>query len=466
MSQPAVTVYVPCNAYGRYLGETLESVFRQSRDDWELIIFDDGSADETAAVAESYRARAPEKVRVVRNDAPRGLHYNANRAIEMARGRYVMRVDSDDWLDDAALLVLAGHLDRHEDIALVYPNYFYVDADGRYLGTEFRKRAGSEDALLDLPAHGACTMVRKRVLKAIGGYDEAHRAQDGYELWLKVVHRYQVASVSTPLFFYRQHEASLSRDDDRILNARARIKQSLAERAASGPLAPRVLAVVPVKNTYQHLEDIALRQIAGKPLIDWTLDAALNGGCTQVVVTTDDDRVVAHSRTRGTLAFRRANALSEPDRRLAEVVLDAVEWVEREHDFHADAVVTLSAHTPLRTATDVERALQTLTLFGADSVISVYEDYDLHFLHGRTGLAPLNPGMIKRLRLEREALYVFNGAISASWRDTLRADTLFGARVAHLTMPRDASLQVKSAHDLWLAEQLLLRSRDTTGDRT
>jgi glycosyltransferase involved in cell wall biosynthesis/CMP-N-acetylneuraminic acid synthetase len=459
-SPPAITIYVPCNAYGRYLPEALDSVFRQSRTDWELIVFDDGSTDETAAVAERYRTLAPDRVRVVRNDRSRGLHYNANRAIEMARGKYVMRLDADDWLDDAALLVLAGQLDARDEVGLVYPNYFYVDAEGRYLGTEFRKRAGSEDALLDLPAHGACTMVRRRVLKAIGGYDESHSAQDGYELWLKVVHRYGVASVSTPLFFYRQHEASLSRDDDRILNARGRIKARLAERASAGPLQPRVLAVVPVKNTYRHLSDLAFRSIGGKPLLDWTLDAAVGAGCAQVVVTTDDERVVRHALQRGLLAFRRDASLSEPDRRLSEVVLNAVEHVEREHDVHADAVLTLSAHAPLRDSADITRAVQTLTLFDADTVISVYEDYDLHFLHGQHGLAPMNPGMIKRLRLEREALYVFNGAISVSWRESMTRDALFGRRVSHVTMPRDTSLQIKSEHDIWLAEQLLLRGRD------
>ncbi len=457
MSSPEITVYVPSQAYGAFLADALASVFRQSRRDWELIVFDDGSTDETANVAETFRQRDPERVRVVRNDTPRGLQYCANRAIEMARGKYVMRLDADDWLDDSALLVLAQVLDTRDDVGLVYPNYIYVDAAGRYLGTEFRKRAETEDALLDLAAHGACTMVRKRVLKSIGGYDESHRAQDGYELWLKVLHRYGVANVSTPLFYYRQHDASLSRDDRRILNARGKIKEKLADHLGAGPLRPDVLAVLPVKNTYRHMRDVALRPVAGKPLLDWTLDAALEAGCKDIIVTTDDERVVAHAQARGAIGLLRDSTLSEPDRRLAEVVLDAVERVERERGFRPDAVATLSVHSPLRTADDLRRALQTLCLFDADTVISVYEDFDLHFVHGKTGLAPLNPGMEKRLRLEREALYVFNGALVISWRETMNANGLFGSRVAHVTMARDDSLQTKSDYEIWLAEQQLLR---------
>ena len=87
---------------------------------------------------------------------------------------------------------------------------------------ENRRKVGADARLLDLPAHGACTMVRKRVLKAVGGYSETADAQDGYELWLKVLQRYhaQVANVATPLFYYRQHGSSLSTDRDRILAAR------------------------------------------------------------------------------------------------------------------------------------------------------------------------------------------------------------------------------------------------------
>lgn len=454
MGQPSITVYLPSHNYGRFLRTSIESVIRQSRDDWELIIIDDGSTDDTWAIAEEFRQANP-KVHTIRNDAPRGLHYNANRALELARGRYIMRLDADDWLDDSALLVLAGYLDRHPDCALVYPNYFYVDAEGHYLGTEFRKRAGSEDRLLDLPAHGACTMVRKRALKQVGGYDETNNAQDGYELWLKLMRRHPIGNVSTPLFFYRQHENSLSRDEARILGARAAIKSKLVASAASGPVKPRVLGVIPAKNTYAHLPNIVLTDVGGRPLVDWTIDAAFGGGCDSVVVTTDDPLVAEHARARGALSYVRAPAFSEPDRRLSEVVFDAVTHAEQSNDCHPDVVVTLSAHAPLRTSEYVARSLNTLSLFDADTVVSVYEDYDLHFGHGQNGLEPINTGMIKRLRLEREALFVYNGAIAASWRESLVRDNLFGGRVSHTVMPRDLSLQIRTPRDVWLADIML-----------
>ena len=454
---PKVTVYVPCHDYGRFLAQAVDSVLRQSYEDWELIIVDDGSTDETASVADGYRARLGDRIRVLRHAPARGLRACANLALDAARGEYVMRLDADDFLDDSALLVLVDHLDRHPDVGLVYPNYTYVDEQGAILGVERRKRIGEEVVLLDLPAHGAGTMVRKRVLKSVGGYSEAYDAQDGLELWLKVVRRYGVANVSTPLFFYRQHETSLSRDADRMLAARQQITRALAARH-DGPVTPRIGVIIPARNTRGPLQGIVLAPFAGRPLIEYTVEAARQAGPWDTVfVTTDDAEVVEHCRGMGVGAGLRPPELSEPRARLSEVTYEAVTRLESQASTYVDVVVVLSVHSPLRRAAHIRKAVDTLLLHDVDSVVSVYEDYDLHFLHGRDGLEPLNKGMLQRLRLEREALYVDNGAIRVLWRDVLTAADLYGRRVGHVVMPWRESFQIKSPFDAWLIESIITR---------
>ena len=455
MERPLVTVYIPCHNYGEYLQEAIDSVFAQSCRDWELIIIDDGSTDETPKICTRARQADPDRVRLVHNERAQGLQANANQVLEMARGKYIMRLDADDWLDESALLVMSHCLEARDEVALVYPNFVYVDAVGRRLGVENRKKIGDEARLLDLPAHGACTMVRRRVLKALGGYDEEHDAQDGYELWLKVSRSYEVHNIATPLFYYRQHSNSLSRDEDRLLKARRNIKRRMVQRF-EGSVQPRVLGLVPAKNTYKSLPDIALGEVGGRPLIDHTLEAAR--ACDRfdaVWVTTDCERVVDHCESRDVRAMLRPAALSHVDRQLSEVVYDAVQRLEADHDLHPDIVVVLSVHSPLRSAEDIVKAVDSLILYDADSVISVYEDYDLHFTHGSDGLEPLNPAMINRLRLERESLYVFNGAITAMWRDGITRDDYYGERISHVVMPRQESFQLKSDFDRWLLDSLL-----------
>ena len=459
-SRPKVTVYIACHDYGRFLSQALESVAAQTFRDWELVVIDDASADETRVIAEAFAGRFPDRVRVLRHEQPLGLRSCANAALEAAHGDYIVRLDADDFLDENALLVLAHFLDEHPDIGLVFPNYTYVDEHGTILGTEYRKKIGTEAKLLDLPVHGACTMVRKRVLKSIGGYDERFDAQDGHELWLKVLHRYGAGNVSTPLFYYRQHGSSISSDSGRMLAARQGIKRGLAVRQGGG-VAPRIVAVVPAKNTYREIPDIVLSDFVGRPLIDYTLESARNAGVFEkIIVTTDDPRVGEYcDRSPDIRSIVRPVNLSLPQVRLSQVLHDAVTRLEHEQAVSMDIVVLLNVHCPLRRAEHIREAVDTLLLHNADNVISVYEDYDLHFAHGAHGLEPLNKGMLQRLRLEREALFVDNGAINVMWRDVVTEENLYGRNIGHIVMPVEESLQMKDAFNAWVVEQVILRER-------
>lgn len=455
-SSPRVTVYIPCHHYGRFLKQAIESVLNQSFTDWELIVVDDGSEDETAEVAARFQKEQPERIRVLRHAPVRGLQYCANVALTAARGEYLMRLDADDFLDENALLVLATTLSQHPEVALVYPNFIYVDEQGNYLGVEHRKRIGDEAKLLDLPAHGAGTLARRCVLQELGGYDQRYRSQDGYELWLKVIQRYPVANVRTPLFFYRQHPASQSRNEERLLETRRRIKRDVVNQrhAASGL---RSVAIVSAKNTYESFLNVALTELAGVPLIDYTLQAAKAvGSFESILVTTDDPKVIEHCRRcPGIEARLRPRELSRDRVLESEVAEDAVRWLEEGQKIRPDIVVLLSIHSPLRGAEHIREAIDTLILYETDSIVSVYEDYELHYLHGADGLIPLNPAMHRQIRLEREALYVNNGAIRACWRDRLTAEEILGDKVGHIVMPRHLSHQIKTPQDLRMIEQLL-----------
>lgn len=453
--RPRVTVYVPSQAYGRFLSEALESVARQSMGQWELLVLDDGSEDETAAVAEAFRLRYPDQVRVFRHDSPRGLRACANTALEQARGEFVLRLDADDWLDESALLVLVDFLDRHPEVGLVFPNWTYVDEQGRVLGVERRLPVGRGAGRFDVPAHGACSLVRTRLLKAIGGYDLDLPTQDGHELWLRALVRHGVASLETPLFFYRQHGASLSRDEARLLATRREIKHRAAT-AGRGPVAPRVAAVVPVKNAYVHAPNLALDPIGGRPLLDYTLDAVVgNPLFGAALVTSDDEAVLRHCAAReGLRLHRRASKLSDPAVRLEEVVTDAVAELVRT-GFDPDIVVVLSAHTPLRRPEQIKEAVDTLLLYPLDEVVSTWEVRDLYFRHGAGGMEPVNAGALTDVRLEREALYGSNGSIHAFWRDVLETGSLLRGRIGHIVMTREESLVAKKPDERRLLDLLL-----------
>jgi len=460
--KPKVTVYIPCHNYGRFLPQSIESVLAQSSADWELIIIDDGSSDDTESVANQYASQRSDKIRVFRHSRAEGLRACANLALKAAHGDYIMRLDADDFLDESALLVLGDYLDRHPEVALVYPNYVYVDEDGMLLGLESRKKIGTEAKLLDLPAHGAGTMIRRRVLKSIGGYDERYNAQDGHELWLKILHRYQIANVSTPLFFYRQHKRAASCDEERLLSARKGIKQGLTEK--NGKVRPRVVAIVPARNITATIPNIVLEKFAGRPLIDYTIEAArASRRFEKIFVTTDDARVFEYcSGHQDILVSMRPMDLSLPETQISQVLYEAVGSLEKKHEIYPDILVLLNVHCPLRRAEHIGEAIDTLELYNVDNVISVHHCDDVHFVHGAQGLQPINRGMLQRMRLERETLYIDNRAINAFWRDIVTDKTYFGSKIGHVLMTCQESLRIRTPLEASMVEKLLSNGVEAT----
>lgn len=463
MAKPNVTVYILCHNYGHFLEEAIESVLAQTYSEWELILVNDGSTDNTAIIIEQYVSKYSEKIIPVTNKTSKGIQTSANEILEIARGAYIVRLDADDYLDENALLVMAHFLDRNPKVALVYPNYIYVDKQGLVLGVEQRKQIGREAELLDLPAHGACTMIRKRVLKNIGGYNEAFDRQDGYDIWFKIFDRYEIATISTPLFYYRQHDASLTRNEDALLDTRAKIARQ-RQKSLAGSVQANIVAVVGVKNTYRHLSNIALERIAGKPLIDYTLDAAFSvGEISKILVATDDSKVVEHCKIKypESIPYLRPSELSDASIKEYQIYIDSVNELEKRGVF-PDIIVGLNIHCPLRIGSDIQMTIDTLKLYDVDNVISVYEDLELHYVHGKNGMIELNPAMHQEIRLEREALFVSNGAINVFWRDLLSDQGLSLRQIGHVVMPKNRSFQIKNEFDAWVIEQIMNASNFVT----
>ena len=110
---------------------------------------------------------------------------------------------------------MSSILEKNSKIGLVFPDYYLVNINGEILES-VRRHNFKKVKLLDQPAHGACTMVRKENLLDIGGYDEEFNCQDGYYLWLQFIKKYKVRNVNLPLFFYRQHKSSLSKNTEKF----------------------------------------------------------------------------------------------------------------------------------------------------------------------------------------------------------------------------------------------------------
>ena len=456
---PKVSVYIPTYNYGAYLQKSVESVLKQNYDDWELIVIDDGSTDETRAILAKFQGNPRIRIYHQKNQ---GLTRANNKAIKLARGNYIMRLDADDYLDENALLVMANVLDWKPEVALVYPDYYVVSEDGELLRLERRSKVYEEDELLDLPSHAACAMLRKSCLTELGGYNEGISCQDGYDLWIRLIQKFQVYNVNLPLFYYRRHAASMSSCMDNLLRTRQQIKRTFVSRLGKEP--PRVLAIIPVRDDSTATQPpTALRLLAGKLVLDYTIDAALkSGSLDKIVVTSDSQAVLEYAgRFQGVETIPRSTELARSNSPIEPTVIHILGELETREDYLPDAVMLLLITSPLREARHIQKAIDTLQIFKCDSVVSVREDNSYFYKHGKYGLEPIVKE--RKLRLEREVFYADSGAIMVSWTSAISPKSFIGRAVSHILMVPEESFQIDTEFEFWLVEQILKGRRGDGG---
>ncbi len=449
---PKVTVYIPAHNYGRFLDAAIQSVLKQTMDDWELIVIDDGSTDDTSEILAPYGTHP--KIRILEQEN-KGLSFTNNVALRIARGEYLMRLDADDFLDENILLILSHVLDTKPCVGLVYPDYYHVDEDGEIVEIVRLQKVGEEVDLLDLPAHGACTMIRREVLLELDGYFEEFDRHDGYGIWLKFIERHHPYNVNLPLFYYRRHGESLSKSQRLILETRRKIKNRIVEEM-NLPCKPKVLALVPVVVGAGFELGNPFTRLMGKPLLERTLEQIQEArSVDRIVVSSNDEDVLAYAkRFEGVEVILRPQALARRTARMADMPLHVLRTLG-ERGYVPDAVCVCCVNTPFRSGRHIDKAVDTMTIFNVDSVISITEDISFFYRHGKNGLTPVNGSLQRMLRLENKALFKENGAIYLSRVDTVQAGKFLGERIGHITMLPEESVRISSAYEFWLAEKIV-----------
>lgn len=449
-----VTVYITNYNYAAYIGQSIESVLSQTLQDFELLIIDDGSTDNSREIIESYQGNPKIKIIFQQN---KGLNVTNNIAMRASQGKYIMRLDADDYLDANALLVLSNALERDESLGLVFPDYFLVDSGGNILNVERRNSFQNQDLLLDMPAHGACTMIRKAYLEEVGGYDEEFGCQDGYELWIKFTSRFKVENVSTPLFYYRQHGKNLTTNENRILGTRARITEKFIE--SNQVSLHSTIAIIPVRGLKLNAKDISLKEVAGKPILLGKVDEALKSKNIRGVVVTSPDEAIGQllrqhfPHEHRVIFHHRSEKLAQLNIGLAETIESVLEKDDVKK-IQPENILVLSAEYPFSDAHDFDNAINTLTIFGTDSLISVRKDNNVYYQHHGNGMYAIM-GMDKFTKLEREILYQYAGGIIAVRATAFRQTRqLITGTVGHIVVSQKSSFRIQTDFDLQMANRM------------
>lgn len=217
MNKPLVSVCIPVRDGARWVADALSSVFRQTLDDFEVIVADDASRDETGALVAAFR---DPRLRYLRHPRPLGVAGNRNACLAAAKGRYVAWLDADDRYHPDILAVQCAALARHPGAVLAHSAFDVIGESGELLPgwpppfTRDRVERGG-DAFRELVLRNyiaaPTVVVRREAHDAVGPYREVLDSGEDWDMWLRLALHGDLVYTAKPLAQYRWHTGSLTR---------------------------------------------------------------------------------------------------------------------------------------------------------------------------------------------------------------------------------------------------------------
>ncbi len=200
------SIIITCYNKERYITRAINSCINQNfpEDQFEVIVVDDASTDKSRDAISLYEGLGSFiKIKYLKKNG--GPSHASNVGIAMARGKYIVRVDGDDYIHKDFIRVMTEVLEWNEDVGFVYCDLITVRSLGGV--TERKLARNTHERLLD---HGAGVMFRKKYLKAIKGYDEGLRNCEDYDLILRYEQRYIGWHLRLPYYRYFREGSALS----------------------------------------------------------------------------------------------------------------------------------------------------------------------------------------------------------------------------------------------------------------
>ena len=262
---PKVSVIIPTYNYGKYIEKAIDSVLAQTYKDFEIIVVDDGSTDNTREIIES---KYKNKVQYFYQEN-KGAPVARNKGIKESRGEYLVFLDADDWFMPENLSIKIKIIENNPENDWVYSDWYFADEKGnikeRALEKQVRSGYCMEDDLYNsLLIHGnfinsSCALVKREQIIQIGGHDNTLLAHQDYDLWLRLSKHTKVKFIPLPLICQRIHQGSISTNFKSKFLVRLQIYENLGRNHESLKVIkdrlPKMLA-----DTYNYLSIISLHE--------------------------------------------------------------------------------------------------------------------------------------------------------------------------------------------------------------
>jgi glycosyltransferase involved in cell wall biosynthesis len=233
---PKVTVLMPVYNGEEYIREAIDSILCQTFADFEFLVIDDGSTDNSLEIINSYQ---DPRIRLVQNFTNQGLPYSLNYGILLSRGKYIARMDCDDISSPNRLIKQVEFLDKNPDIGILGSYFVLMTKENKKF---YIKTAPISDleirykCLFETPFGHPTVMYRREIFEKNSlNYETELNPVEDYKLWTQIIDYTKGANIKDPLVYYRLHNQSISHKykneqiENHILVSFTNIKKQLPE---------------------------------------------------------------------------------------------------------------------------------------------------------------------------------------------------------------------------------------------
>lgn len=206
---PKLSILLPVYNGQKYIAECIESVLAQTYINFELIIINDASTDNTLSIINGF---SDSRIKVINNKRNCGITYTLNRGLRYSKGDYIARIDADDKMLPNRLHEQVYFLENNQDFAMVGSWYEIIDKDGKHVSIAKPLTEHEDLKLLLLFANQfahSTTMIRYSVLNILK-YSNSYKHCEDYDLWLRISATHKVGNLPIVLSKYRVHNTNVS----------------------------------------------------------------------------------------------------------------------------------------------------------------------------------------------------------------------------------------------------------------
>uniref|UniRef100_B8HRA4 Glycosyl transferase family 2 n=1 Tax=Cyanothece sp. (strain PCC 7425 / ATCC 29141) TaxID=395961 RepID=B8HRA4_CYAP4 len=255
---PLVSVILPVYNGEPFIEKTLNSILTQTYSNFEVLVIDDGSTDQTETVVTSFAQRDP-RIKLLKQ-ANAGVAAARNFGIQSAKGEFIAPIDADDlWFPDFLEKQVRCMLNSDSSVGLVYAWLIKIDQNGSPTGDFCASRIEGDvyPTLLchDFIANASCVLIRRSCLQCVGGYDSSLKARNGqgcedWDLYLRIAELHQIRVVPEFLVGYRQRSDSMSCNYQSMAQSRELIWETIRQKY---PNIPAIIYRLSMSSFYMNL---------------------------------------------------------------------------------------------------------------------------------------------------------------------------------------------------------------------